>query len=993
MKKRFLPFSLLLVIMIMGQSVMADGGHYVPRAKETTSAEAFLSSMRVNQHTGLIDPAMMIAASKQNLTTREDLPEALNWKSMGPDNLGGRTTAIVYNNQDLKDVYIGSMGGGVFHSRNGRTWIQVGQNLMVSCMAQASDGTIYVGTGESSGAVTYNGMGDLGYENGFVGSGIYTIKNAVMEGPLSGTAPSVQNDVVAWSFINDIAVVGSYLVAATSDGLRYCTIGSDDWKFAKSGSNELVGNAVKVQVGSDQTVVASVEGKLYIGSLTNMVCCSGETEEEVNENDSILKIAPATADGFLDIAVAPSDPKTIYASVINNIGIHDKIYCSFDQGTTWGVALPKVDTSLTTFSHNVYGGRGLFNHSLVVDPAYANRLYVLSQDIWSLEKDTIYPDRPYLAINRTSSYICHGMNDMQLVVEDGVANTGYLATDGGIFKVDIVGEDLVCSSCNKKYISTRCLNVAFAGDAATRVEAGVLDHGPIMIKGDPSTDHLETAEMLLPEGYSAVYSGAYMESNTSGSSVISAICPNTIILTTKNGGITRTETAGASYDESNFTANQSFTFTGYRMPIALWESFEDENSVEGVWFKCTKDMAAGETIQCFSHNGAYPFDFELPHAMHYDTVNPDLSDSLLVPDPVTAKLFVPHYDNDYHIFVTFDALQFGKTSDWYEMAAIPGYPTCMTVSTDGDVLFIGTQEGTLYRISNLKEVVDESTATYDSDNFAGVVTEIPLGDQCITSVAIFNEDNDKVVVTLGNYGNDNYIMYSNNAMSDNPTFVNKQGTGLPKMPVYSSVYTIYRHKNDAGNIDMEAEHVLIGTEHGVYRTTNIASSSPLWVAESYHIGDVPVLDMRQQNMSHPDQQVTTLIDGVPVVTVYPGIRNQGMVYAATYGKGLFRSENYRGQYSGASVPETPVAVATSKVSMYPNPVRDAAKVCFELNDNASVSYQVYDISGRMVKSERMGNYGQGKHEINVSVDGLAKGAYVLRLNAGAQASTVKFMVF
>ena len=79
--------------------------------------------------------------------------------------------------------------------------------------------------------------------------------------------------------------------------------------------------------------------------------------------------------------------------------------------------------------------------------------------------------------------------------------------------------------------------------------------------------------------------------------------------------------------------------------------------------------------------------------------------------------------------------------------------------------------------------------------------------------------------------------------------------------------------------------------------------------------------------------------------------------------------------------------------MYPNPVRDDAKICFELNDNASVSYQVYDISGRMVKNERVGNYGQGKHEVNVSVDGLAKGAYVLRLNAGAQTSTVKFMVF
>ena len=79
--------------------------------------------------------------------------------------------------------------------------------------------------------------------------------------------------------------------------------------------------------------------------------------------------------------------------------------------------------------------------------------------------------------------------------------------------------------------------------------------------------------------------------------------------------------------------------------------------------------------------------------------------------------------------------------------------------------------------------------------------------------------------------------------------------------------------------------------------------------------------------------------------------------------------------------------------MYPNPVRDAAKVCFELNDNTAVSYQVYDMSGRMVKSESLGNFSEGKHEVNVNMNGLAKGAYVLRLNAGSRTSSVKFMMF
>ena len=985
MKKRFLPFSLLLVIMMLGQAVMADGGgRYVPRAKETTSVEAFMSSMRVNQHTGLIDPAWMIEASKQNATdTKTDELLPLYWINMGPNNLGGRTTSVVYNNQNQNEIFIGSMGGGVYHTTQGVTWSQVGEDLMVSCMAQAADGTIYVGTGDGSAAYTYNGLADLGYENGFVGSGIYTIKNLTME-RMAGTAPSTQSGVADWAFVNDIAVDGNTVIAATSDGLRYCTAGTSDWAYAKVEGIDLTGNAVKVKVTNDHVIVASVNGKLYVGSLANMVCYSGESGEVTDDNGNITKIAPAATDGFLDIAVAPSDAKVIYAATIDNKGNHVKIYRTGNLGDTWMIALPTVTA---TYGHNVYGERGLFNHALVVDPTNAYRVFVLGNDIWSLEgsaQQTGY----YLAKQLSSSYQVHGMNSLQF--DSRNTKIGYAATDGGVYRFDASNSDyFLFENCNRNYFSTRCLNVAPSGDAK-RILAGVLDHGPIVIEGLDNTNSLGTAELLLPE-YTSVNTASYDESYTSGSSAASAIHPETYIITTLDGGLQRTNTAGVDYDATNFTANQTFTYTGYRMPIALYENFEDENSVATVWFKCTEDMVAGETVQCFSNNAGYPFDYVLPVDMHYDTVNPDLSDSLLVPDPVTAKFFAPSASgNDHFIYMTFDALQFNKEADWYQVATVSGYPTCFTVSADGDVLFVGTQEGTLVRISNLNQVVDGNTADITSEDYAAEVLSMSISDHCITSISVFNEDNDKVVVTLGNYGNDSYILYSNNAMDAEPTFVSKQGT-LNKMPVYSSVYTVYRYEEEG--LSFEEEHVLIGTEHGVYRTTDINADPVIWVAENTFMGEVPVLDMRQQNMSHPDQEVVTVIDGVATVTVYPGVRNQGMVYAATYGKGLFRCENYRNQYSGTNVHETPAEVAQSTVTMYPNPVRDAAMVSFELNDNAAVSYQVYDFSGRMVKAERMGNYGQGKHEINVSVDGLAKGAYVLRLNAGSKTSSVKFMVF
>jgi len=48
----------------------------------------------------------------------------LTWSEMGPDNVGGRTRAIVAVNEDL--IYAGSVSGGLWRSNDGaNTWNQV----------------------------------------------------------------------------------------------------------------------------------------------------------------------------------------------------------------------------------------------------------------------------------------------------------------------------------------------------------------------------------------------------------------------------------------------------------------------------------------------------------------------------------------------------------------------------------------------------------------------------------------------------------------------------------------------------------------------------------------------------------------------------------------------------------------------------------------------------------------------------------------------------
>ena len=991
MKKRFLPFSLLLVIMILGQSVMADqGGHYVPRAKENSSAAAYLNSMRVNQHTGLIDPAWMIAAAKQaaNANTDGKYADVVYWKSMGPDNLGGKTTSIVYNKDNMNEVYIGSMGGGVFYTWNlGISWHQVGENLMVSCMAQAEDGTIYVGTGDGGEAASYNGLADISYENGFVGSGLYKIKNNVMS-RIESTMPSTNNNVAEWSFINDIALAGRTIIVATSDGLRY-SADENTWNYAKVDGENLTGNAIEVKVGSDQTVIASVDGLIYIGAFEGgelvMTCHSSSSALDVIDSTGVMTAIGAAA-GLLDIAIAPSDPNVIYAATINASGNHVKFYATEDKGQSWRIILPSVTNNL---GHQVYEGKGLYHHGLVVDPSDPNTLFVYANSIWRLDRPTVDINGYYIALKVSSESNLHiGINAFAFDPRD--PKKAYVATDGGIFKATAVNEYFSFVDCNRGYISTRCFNIAPSGKG-TRVVAGLLEHGPILIEGLEGTNNMSTADLLSPPNtITPAHYGSFDESMAAGFCAVSVINPNAFFMTTNDGGLYRTESAGADYDQANFTAGQSFDgFDGYRMPLLLWETFTDENNLDSVWFKCKEELNAGAVVQCFSENGGFPFDYELPIAMHYDTAHPALSDSILVQDPVSTKLFVATKESSvYNLYYTRDALKFNAETKWYKVSANMGaYPTSLAITPDGDAIFVGTGNGTLIRVSNMNAAVDAYTSCPDSADFAPVSTTItlPVSGQCVTSVAVFTDNANKVVVTLGNYGNDAYVLYSENALSDNPTFVAKQGD-LPKMPVYSSVYTSTYDGSNEG-------HVLIGTEHGIYRTTNINASSPVWVAENGNMGDVPVMELKQQIIRKDAQYVTTTTDDASETVVYPGTDNEGTIYAATYGRGLFRCETYR--QSPASVPEAPTAVvAKSNISMYPNPVSgDEARVSFELNNSATVSYQVFDIKGRMVKNVVIGNFAEGSHEASVSVSGLANGSYILRLSAGNYTSSVKFMVF
>ena len=373
----------MMAILVFGQFAIADnGGHYVPRTQPTMNAESFMGSLRANQNTGLIDPADMFKAM-QAPVMKDGSDNPLYWINMGPDNMGGQTTAVLYDNTLNSSgnpngvVYIGSKGGGVYKTyNNGITWHQVGNlDLMVSTMVQDKDGVIYVGTGDVGTIVKignttfdHNGLSQQNYTNSFVGTGIWAIDTRNNDAVRQVVAPTEEE----WLYINDLAIVGNKLLAATSEGLKYSNDKGQTWQMAQyidenDEAQPLEGNAAEVKVGGEKIIVVSVDGQIFIGDdLTKLVCHSGTGNQM--QGDTLL---PKAA-GLLDVAIS-TDGNAIYASGIDGNGNHSGVFLSEDKGATWTRVLPNVGSGL---GHTIYDGKGIYNHGIVIDPVNNGVVYV-----------------------------------------------------------------------------------------------------------------------------------------------------------------------------------------------------------------------------------------------------------------------------------------------------------------------------------------------------------------------------------------------------------------------------------------------------------------------------------------------------------------------------------------------------------------------------------------------------------------------------------------
>jgi len=226
------------------------------------------------------------------------------------------------------------------------------------------------------------------------------------------------------------------------------------------------------------------------------------------------------------------------------------------------------------------------------------------------------------------------------------------------------------------------------------------------------------------------------------------------------------------------------------------------------------------------------------------------------------------------------------------------------------------------------------------------------------------------MITLGNYGNTDYIYYSSNAaitVQETGNFVDITGN-LPQAPVYTALI----HYNSSLT-------AFVGTEYGIYSTDNILDNPVSWTDETPEaMGNVPVYDLFQQVWENSH---------------YWGTYNHGYLYAATNGRGIWVSDDLKGPAPDA-IDENFTdnnSNESNRLHIYPNPVQDKAYIEFDLPANGDVRINIYSLSGQIIDSRILKNQIAGNVKANIQINDCEKGTYIVKINSGNYSAVGKLL--
>ena len=316
--------------------------------------------------------AVPAAAQAQAVKIDSETIGGLELRSIGPAAMSGRVAAVEGWAGDRLTIYAGAAGGGVWKSDDGGVkfapvFDKYNQSIGAIAIDPSSRNTVWVGTGEPW---VRNSVS--------VGDGVYKSIDAGETWVRAGLEASerVARIAVHPKDGNTVFVcaLGHLFDDHPQRGVYRTRDGGKTWEQVLSVAPDTGCADLAIDPGNPATVYAAM---WQVRRRPDFFTSGGPRSGFFRSTDGgshwvrLTKGLPAGEVGRIAIAIAPSQPSTVYATIEAK---RSGLYRSDDRGESW----TEVNTTSTV------GQRPFYFSRLVVDPTDANRLYKMGTILqWS----------------------------------------------------------------------------------------------------------------------------------------------------------------------------------------------------------------------------------------------------------------------------------------------------------------------------------------------------------------------------------------------------------------------------------------------------------------------------------------------------------------------------------------------------------------------------------------------------------------------------------
>ena len=1041
----------MLTACIVFNNKQIEEGKYQPRTSsllEVNSAQGYYEIMHMMRGEVSLEDYRRISDMVDEMPKTRT---TLTWGEMGPDNIGGRTRAILIDKDNINHVYAGSVGGGLFESfERANWWVRVEawtDNLAISSMCQTPDGTIYVSTGASN-------ESDPGTQGNFTtgtnGNGMYVLtRDANQMTTQVDQIPG--SDVFSW--INEVVcdTINNIVWVATSQGLQqYDPVGQTFTAWSNG-----------LSAGSCNSISISPDGQVIVAGMS-----SGKTNVSVDYGATFLDMT-LTANtqnpisggaGRMEYAISHEKATNgnYYVYAVGGNSYLTGVWMSQDNGLNWTQTAPannQAPGSFSPFSTGV-GGQAGWNMIISAQKGNPEKMFLggINMFSWATSGNWAQLSNSNAAV--TSPIYVHADNHE---IKWDKWGRMYIGNDGGVFFSDDGGATF--HEANRGYNVTQYYEIG-AG-AHGDVIGGAQDNGVTVNYHDNSTWH-EFDRVWGGDGFS---------------SHVSFINRDIIFVTNQFGGFYRSANRGDNNSFGLFVPDEFATAGtnnigcnpgssggdgcgGFWSISHMWENPNDVNSEDSVSFVPGQAYNAGDTIMVPSMTTGVEIEYITPSNVIYDDTvvfNPSLTgaDTVITSSPpsndynlsvfgwnyVTGAPSISAGDSIYlvdidttvevaswttipHYYATNplapgDTLDMGNDSVAYGIA----WDTLLVQDPYQSWFAIGLGSGDgVWLTRNATRFGQDASAWFKANHSA------TNGRVCSME---FSRDGDHLFV-----GTWNGQLYRLSGLASIYSPVHGDSTlDVNYNTIQANLQTTWTSLGSFGGpitgigVDGDPDHVVVtmgsyGGSNKVQESFNATGAGTF----SSISGNLPTIDLAGGGATtmpiysvvidrdDPNLIVIGTDHGIFVtdnggttwefcdgpqgkVQVFDMLQNwrtfdegcyrPGEIYAGTYGRGIFSTESL------LNTPDSDQLqlekYIPSGINIYPNPMQDQGNIAFTLEDNSNVNVKIFSLSGQLVQEINENNVAAGDNNITFGVTELPAGTYIVRLTAGDRVETSKFI--